>query len=354
MLQVLNNSIGLSIGSRDTAIRFARRGLFYSYFWPLTEDFDEYSGMPGTVTRDSAASYIDTDGVLQIADGDDTPFSHDSIHDEEYVVYEDELVTNGDMELDSNWTDVGTPTTNEQSSVQAHTGTYSRYIVADASVEGCRSEAFNIVKGVNYEIIINVYIVSGTFTASFVNSTLTTSGSYTTTGQWIKVNYRSVGASTAGERILLRSSGGAAEFYVDNVSVKQVHTYTNTRGSFHDDNAWFDGAVLGDEELTDTSDMTGVDWIEDSNNPVVDATHFLATAQFDFVYQRINTVESTEYIFSFVASIAVGNQTTGYSMFHQDSETVGDGSAGKSTLICLLYTSPSPRDRTRSRMPSSA
>ena len=24
------------------------------------------------------------------------------------------------------------------------------------------------------------------------------------------------------------------------------------------------------------------------------------------------------------------------------------------TLICLLYTSPSPRDRTRSRMPSSA
>ena len=24
------------------------------------------------------------------------------------------------------------------------------------------------------------------------------------------------------------------------------------------------------------------------------------------------------------------------------------------TIICLLYTSPSPRDRTRSRMPSSA
>ena len=28
--------------------------------------------------------------------------------------------------------------------------------------------------------------------------------------------------------------------------------------------------------------------------------------------------------------------------------------AGRSTGICLLYTSPSPRDRTRSRMPSSA
>ena len=41
---------------------------------------------------------------------------------------------------------------------------------------------------------------------------------------------------------------------------------------------------------------------------------------------------------------------------------VGDNGAGKSTLMkvlagahtCLLYTSPSPRDRTRSRMPSSA
>ena len=27
---------------------------------------------------------------------------------------------------------------------------------------------------------------------------------------------------------------------------------------------------------------------------------------------------------------------------------------GKPTMTCLLYTSPSPRDRTRSRMPSSA
>ena len=30
------------------------------------------------------------------------------------------------------------------------------------------------------------------------------------------------------------------------------------------------------------------------------------------------------------------------------------GMVGKNVTICLLYTSPSPRDRTRSRMPSSA
>ena len=32
----------------------------------------------------------------------------------------------------------------------------------------------------------------------------------------------------------------------------------------------------------------------------------------------------------------------------------GDGNTIPRSIICLLYTSPSPRDRTRSRMPSSA
>ena len=30
------------------------------------------------------------------------------------------------------------------------------------------------------------------------------------------------------------------------------------------------------------------------------------------------------------------------------------GDVGETSMACLLYTSPSPRDRTRSRMPSSA
>ena len=44
---------------------------------------------------------------------------------------------------------------------------------------------------------------------------------------------------------------------------------------------------------------------------------------------------------------------------HSIQVVMGLSGSGKSTLIrhinsCLLYTSPSPRDRTRSRMPSSA
>ena len=37
-----------------------------------------------------------------------------------------------------------------------------------------------------------------------------------------------------------------------------------------------------------------------------------------------------------------------------DKERLGDQQVLSVSLSCLLYTSPSPRDRTRSRMPSSA
>jgi hypothetical protein len=44
-----------------------------------------------------------------------------------------ELVTNGDMELDSDWGNYGTPTVNERSTEQVHNGTYSRKIICQYS-----------------------------------------------------------------------------------------------------------------------------------------------------------------------------------------------------------------------------
>ena len=38
----------------------------------------------------------------------------------------------------------------------------------------------------------------------------------------------------------------------------------------------------------------------------------------------------------------------------RDPNVLDDESEGRGRKACLLYTSPSPRDRTRSRMPSSA
>ena len=41
-------------------------------------------------------------------------------------------------------------------------------------------------------------------------------------------------------------------------------------------------------------------------------------------------------------------------LWAQDFETLANPSMIGMLYFCLLYTSPSPRDRTRSRMPSSA
>ena len=52
----------------------------------------------------------------------------------------------------------------------------------------------------------------------------------------------------------------------------------------------------------------------------------------------------------FVQASNLRDDALDHTLFH------GPPGLGKTTLahICLLYTSPSPRDRTRSRMPSSA
>ena len=47
-------------------------------------------------------------------------------------------------------------------------------------------------------------------------------------------------------------------------------------------------------------------------------------------------------------------EALGEYILHDDPEIDPDDLIGGIPVACLLYTSPSPRDRTRSRMPSSA
>ena len=53
-------------------------------------------------------------------------------------------------------------------------------------------------------------------------------------------------------------------------------------------------------------------------------------------------------------SILNGSKITGCSVHFVDEEVDSGSLIIQAALSCLLYTSPSPRDRTRSRMPSSA
>jgi len=61
-----------------------------------------------------------------------------------------ELVTNGNMELDSNWLSDNTPVTNERSNEQAHAGTYSRKLVTNGFNQGIYNPGQSIVAGALY------------------------------------------------------------------------------------------------------------------------------------------------------------------------------------------------------------
>ena len=58
------------------------------------------------------------------------------------------------------------------------------------------------------------------------------------------------------------------------------------------------------------------------------------------------TAEVREIDFALISAAADGNAT--------EVKRLLDRGADATAKTCLLYTSPSPRDRTRSRMPSSA
>jgi len=62
------------------------------------------------------------------------------------------IVPNGTMEADSNWTSVGTPTSNVRSTTQVYSGTYSRYFAVDAADEGIQSDTFTTVTNRVYKV----------------------------------------------------------------------------------------------------------------------------------------------------------------------------------------------------------
>ena len=67
-----------------------------------------------------------------------------------------------------------------------------------------------------------------------------------------------------------------------------------------------------------------------------------------------DTVVENDTYTAYASGVTIAADTLGAN--GMDPRTIQyDGSAGGTrTVTCLLYTSPSPRDRTRSRMPSSA
>ena len=95
-------------------------------------------------------STYDDDQTLPVDYTDEVNNTLDSSGNTVTIGVSDQKVTNGSMEADSNWASEGTPTTDEQSSTQAYSDTYSRKFTTDAADEGIESDTFTTVAGTTY------------------------------------------------------------------------------------------------------------------------------------------------------------------------------------------------------------
>ena len=98
------------------------------------KDGDRFFNKEFDFTRGSLATFVDKDGLIKYSGVTDT-----------------ELVTNGNFDSDSDWSNFGTPTTSEQSTDKAYIGSYSWYVVASAFRQGIFSpNNFSLVSGKTY------------------------------------------------------------------------------------------------------------------------------------------------------------------------------------------------------------
>lgn len=141
-----------------------------------------------------------------------------------------ELITNGDMALDANWTDHNTPVTNERSTEQKHAGTYSRKVVTNADNEGIyqyiNTSAY-YGPGAKFVASCWVYAASGTALIQLYaidsTETLVNSSVVTCDGTWKQITAVSTTSPTKLSRVRFTVIGSnGITMYVDDASVKQI------------------------------------------------------------------------------------------------------------------------------------
>jgi len=172
------------------------------------------------------------DGIIYIL----TETAH--LHD-----HSTELITNGSMELDSDWLDYGTPPVNAQSGARYYTGLWSRHIEIDAVGEGIYQDITTVI-GSNYRVYAFVY--GDTFHNCCLEKTDVDGTHVVTSGnailaQWTRLTIDFT-ATAAISRIIIRDVDiGLNNFYVDDVSCRCIDS------SFFWESKFFD---YGDEATT--------------------------------------------------------------------------------------------------------
>jgi hypothetical protein len=147
------------------------------------------------------------------------------------AAYGPNLLPNGDMELDSVWGDYGTPTVNERSTEQVHSGTYSRKFTANSYYDGVinLTDTFTTTAGQLYRVSGWVHRnCFGTFLLIFFKGDghgAITRMVYTAPNNWSYVEefYLDDIGGTLG-RIAIADEYGT--YYLDDFAVQEVINYT--------------------------------------------------------------------------------------------------------------------------------
>ena len=146
-----------------------------------------------------------------------------------------EIDVNGSMELDSDWSDVNSPSTNVRSTTQVDSSTYARRIVASAAGKGMESVEWDWEAHLTYLIVARVYPVSGVVKMQ-VTGTSAFDRVSQDTGAWetLSAIYKPNSGDTD-QNLQFVSDGGAAEFYVDSVHIFELVDLLSVQ-EFHYDN----------------------------------------------------------------------------------------------------------------------
>ena len=132
-------------------------------------------------------------------------------------------VINGNMELESDWVNYGTPTTNERSNEQAHGGTYSRKFVADGSTGGIRQIISGLTVGKTYLVEAWFYISaisSGVPRIHFDGVNIDLSG--IPLASWNKTSLVRTYTGTSNDFRFHTLTPSISTVYVDDVSIKEL------------------------------------------------------------------------------------------------------------------------------------
>lgn len=141
---------------------------------------------------------------------------------QETFQFGDNLVMNGNMENDSNWTDYNSPNINERSTGQVNNGTYSRKIETNGGTGGATSKSFDVIDGETYRVEAWVFDVNGSAHITDANNRL--NFSVPSAGVvWEKLTVDVTATSTGTESIRILCDGGEDVAYFDDITIRKVN-----------------------------------------------------------------------------------------------------------------------------------